>query len=912
MLATAERTGQRGPAQPAAGPPPGSATETQLIRTPDQRVRVFVSSTLGELAAERRAVRDAVTRLRLLPVMFELGARSHSPREVYRAYLSQSQVFVGVYWQSYGQAPPGQEVSGLEDEYLLSAGMPRLIYVKSPAPDRDPRLERLLSRIGDDGVSYQQFTDAADLQRLVENDLAVLLSERFEMTRPDAGRVLAGTVLAGALPASATPLVDREDEIAAVQDLVVRQGARLVTLTGPGGVGKSRLALKAARGLGPRFADGVRFVDLAPVESADLVPAAIAAGLGLSTSGGRLLTDVLSYLRAKRVLLVLDNFEQVSGAGPLVAELLATAPAVVVLATSRTVLRIRGEHESPVPPLPVPPAGAGRDAARLRQVPSVRLFVDRARAADSEFALTSQNAAAVAEICRRLDGLPLAIELAAARIRLLPPRALLARLDQGTSVLTGGPRDLPERQRTLKNTLDWSFGLLSADAQRLFARLGVFAGTFGLPAAEFVGADGMAAAGDHAPADPAGALMDTLDLLVDSSLVRSEPANDEPRFRMLETIRGYALERLRASGEWSRVHDRHAAYFLALTEPAETELRGAGQLAWLTRLEVRHDNLTAALSWLADSGQIESALRLVWATWRFWWLHGHADELTRYMEKILAQSGALPPQQRALALSGTGFQLMAGGDQARARPLFEQSLPLYREAGDTLGAALAASALGHLLTAQHEFARASDLLEQTRSQLRRPEHDRLHEPERLWHALDLNMVQNNLGQIRLAQGDHDRAARLFTDALTAARAGSDRVTMLVSLYDLALSSRERGDLADAAGLLTEGMSLAAEAGDRPSAAYYLEALAAVADRQGEPERAVCLLSAADALLQANGSGWLHAYVPRAPHDDDVLAGLRRRVGDRAFERARARGRSMDGNQVLQQAIEQRQHAAVPA
>jgi predicted ATPase len=884
-----------------AAPPP--------IRTPDQRVRVFVSSTLQELAAERRAVRDAVARLRLVPVMFELGARSHSPREVYRAYLSQSQIFVGVYWQSYGRAVPGQDVSGLEDEYVLSAGMPRLIYVKSPAPDRDPRLTLLLSRIKEDGVSYQHFTDAADLQRLVENDLAVLLSERFEMTRPVDDAVPAGAVLAGTLPAPATPLVDREDETAAVADLVAGHGARLVTLTGPGGVGKSRLALEAARGLSSRFPDGVRFVDLGPVQSADLVPAAIAAGLGLSTSGGRLLTDVVSHLSGKQLLLVLDNFEQVTGAAPLVAELLAAASGVVVLVTSRADLRISGEHEFPVPPLRVPPAGAEWDAARLQQFSSVRLFVDRARAVAPGFELTSQNAAAVAQICRRLDGLPLAIELAAARIRLLPPRALLAHLDEGMSVLTGGPRDLPERQRTLKNTLDWSFGLLSADEQKLFARLGVFAGSFDLPAAEFVCADRVTA---DAHADPAAALMDTLDSLVDSSLVRSEPTNDEPRFRLLETIRGYARGRLRASGEWAPVHDRHAAYFLALAEPGAAELSGAGQLTWLNRLEAGHDNLAAALAWLVDTGQIQPALRLVWATWRFWWLHGHADELTRYMEKILAHSGALPPRQRALALSGAAFQRMAGGDQISARPLLEQSLPLYRQAGDTLGEALAAAALGHLLAAQHEFAEASELLEQTLGQLHRPEHDRLRGAKRLWHALELNMVQNNLGQIRLAQGDHDRAARLFTDALTAARAGSDRVTVLTSLYDLALSSQARGDLAGAAGLLTEGLSLAAEAGDQPSTAYYLEALAAVAERQGDPERAVGLLFAADALLQANGSGWLHAYVPRAPHGDGVLAGLRRRVGDAAFERARALGRSVDGNQVLQQAIEQSQHAAVPA
>ncbi len=383
--------------------------------------------------------------------MFELGARPHPPRQVYRAYLAQSQVFVGVYWQNYGWVAPGEEMSGLEDEYRLSAGMPRLIYVKSPAPAREPRLAEMLARIkDDDSVSYQRFSDSAELQRLVENDLAVLLSERFEMTRPAARA--ADTVPAGALPVPPTPLVDREQQTTEVEDLVVRQGARLITLTGPGGVGKSRLAVEAASRLGPGFADGVRFVDLASVSAAELVPAAIAAGLGLNTSGGRLLTDVVSYLRGKRLLLVLDNFEQVTEAAPVVAELLAAAPGLVTLVTSRTVLRVSGEYELCVPPLAVPPS---RDAGTSTSTPRSACSWPGPGAAAPGFELTGRNAQAVAEICRRLDGLPLAIELAAARIRLLPPRALLARLDDRMSVLTAGPRDLPERQRTLRNTLDW-------------------------------------------------------------------------------------------------------------------------------------------------------------------------------------------------------------------------------------------------------------------------------------------------------------------------------------------------------------------------------------------------------------------------------------------------------------------------
>jgi len=875
--------------------------ETDLIRTPDQRLRVFVSSTLQELAAERQAVRDAVTRVRLVPVMFELGARPHPPRQVYRSYLAQSQVFVGVYWQSYGWVAPGEQVSGLEDEYLLSAGLPRLIYVKAPAPERESRLAEMLARIRDDGdVSYQHFSDPAELQRLVENDLAVLLSERFEMASSRDGPAGEASP-AGAVPVPLTSLVGRGHDTAAVGGLVRGEGVRLVTLTGPGGVGKSRLAVEAAQRLGPAFADGVRFVELASVPAAGLVASAIAAALGLNTSGGKLITDLKSYLRARRLVLVLDNFEQVMGAAPLVAELLGAAPGVVALVTSRMVLRLSGEHEFPVPPLPVPQIGAGQDVADARRYASVRLFVERAHAASRDFELTSGNARAVAEICRRLDGLPLAIELAAARVRLLPPQALLARLDDRMGLLTGGARDLPERQRTLRSTLDWSFDLLSAGEQALFARLGVFAGTFDLPAAEAV------CGAATAPAGPgrAGHIMDTLGSLVDSSLVRPQTRNGEPRFALLETIREYALERLRDGADWQEAHDRHAAYFLALAEPAPAELQGPGQLAWLDRLETEHGNLGAAMSWLIDQDQPGPAIHLSWATWRFWWLHGHSAELASSGD-ILAKSEHLPPRQRALALSGTGFGLFAGGDQARAQPLFEQSLPLYHQAGDTLGAALTAGVLGHLLALQHQYAPASELLEQTLASLREAGNDGLAGPERLQHLLDVALACNFLGQIRLSQGDHDRAAQLFTDGLNAARSAPDRFTILVSLYDLALSSQAQGDLTGAAGHLQKGLSLAAEAQDETSVAYYLEALAAVTRLQDNPERAVCLLAAASALLQAKGSGWLHALVPRAPHDDGILAALRNRMGNAAFEQAWTQGRSLAGSRAVEYALEEPQ------
>ena len=876
--------------------------ETDVIRTPDQRVRVFVSSTLQELAAERRAVRDAVTGLRLVPVMFELGARPYPPRPVYRAYIAQSQVFVGIYWQSYGWVAPGEQVSGLEDEYRLSARLPRLIYVKSPAPDREPRLTEMLARFRDEGdVSYQQFSDPAELQQLVGNDLAVLLSERFERARSGDGAA-GGAPLAGALPVPATPLVGREREASTVEDLVVREGVRLVTLTGPGGVGKTRLVVEVARQLAPGFADGVRFVELAAVLSADLVAAAVTAGLGLSTSAGRLLTDVQSYLRTRRLLLVLDNFEQVVDAAPLLAELLAAAPGLVVLVTSRVVLRLSGEHEFPVPPLPVPPAGSSPDPEELQQYAAVRLFVERAHAAAPDFELTSVNAVDVAAICRQLDGLPLAIELAAARIRLLPPSALLARLGQRFSLLTGGTRDLPERQRTLRNTLEWSYGLLPASEQALFARLGVFAGPFSLPAAEAVAANSP----DHGQATALEPVIDTLGTLVDSSLVRPENQDGEPRFSLLETIREYALECLTADGDWVQAHDRHAAYFQALAEPAAAELAGPGQLTWLDRLETEHDDLLAAMSWRADQGPPERALHLFWVTWKFWWLHGHTAQLARLVDDFAANSARLPPPQRTIALSAAGFILIANGDQAKAETLFGQSLPLYRQVSGKFGVVLNATGLGvlgYLAALRRDYPRATDLLGKSQALLRHVSDNDLTGYDRLQHLMTIALVDNFLGQIRLSQGDNDAAARLFTDGLAVARRAQDRISLLISLYDLALSRQAQGDLAGAAGHLKEGLAIAAETGDETSAAYYLEGLAAVAGQQDNPQRAVRLLAAARSLLETNGSGWLHAYVPRVPHDGAVLAALRSRLGDAAFEQAQTWGASTGSRRAREYALE---------
>ena len=475
-------------------PPVGSVSaeieSNAAIRTPDQRLRVFVSSTLGELAAERAAVARAISALGLTPVMFELGARPHPPRELYRAYLAQSDIFIGLYWRRYGWIGPDMDVSGLEDEFRLSASMPRLLYLKTPAPDREARLTAMIAELQAKGtVSYRSFRSPRELGRLARDDLAVLLSERFAAGDSGAARPASSTSSGGrriprSLPVASTSLIGREHDVADVAKLLETPGVRLVTLTGPGGIGKTRLAVAVGAQLDDRYPQGAVFVPLASIARSDLVLPRVAAAVGASIEGARSPVDVVAeHVAETPTLLVLDNLEQVIGVGPELDQVLARCPGLKILATSRTVLRLRAEREYPVRPLTVPRFASHPPLEELASLPAVQLFVDRARAVRYDFALTEDNALAVAEICRRLDGLPLAIELAAARVRLLRPEELLARLGRSLDALGTRPADLPERQRTLRATVEWSIGLPDDTERQMLATLSIFVEGWTLEAA---------------------------------------------------------------------------------------------------------------------------------------------------------------------------------------------------------------------------------------------------------------------------------------------------------------------------------------------------------------------------------------------------------------------------------------------
>ncbi len=937
--------------------------ERLVIRTPDQRLRVFVSSTLQELAEERAAAREACTRLRLAPVMFELGARPHPPRELYRAYLDQSHIFVGIYWQQYGWVAPGESVSGLEDEYRLSGNRPKLIYIKSPAPDREPRLKELLARIRqDDRASYKNFTTAAELRDLIENDLAVLLTERFETAEVGREPSLETLSSRNNLPAWPAAFIGREKEVEAVRNILRQEDTRLVTLTGPGGVGKSRLGLQAAADLLGDFEEGVFFVSLAPIRDPVLVTSAIAETLGVRESSGQpLLQRLKDYLRSKHMLLLLDGFEQVTSAAPLVAEILGACPKLTLVVTSRAPLHLRGEREFPVLPLRLPDAKQPVSIAELSRSEAVRLFVQRALDVKPDFALTDENAQAVADICQRLDGLPLAIELAAARIKVLSPQALLARLDSRLKLLTGGARDLPARQQTLRNTIEWSYDLLGEGEKVFFRRLAVFAGGRTLEAAEAV---------CHATGDLDMDIVEGMASLLDESLLRQgEGVAGEPRFWMLETIREYALELLVESGEADTVQRRHAEFFLALAEKVEPVITSGKRDIALKQLEADHDNLRAALAWSQTAEEDEAGLRLAGALYWFWYLCGHWSEGRGWLEAALARTEAGSyAAARAKALLGAGLLAAVQGDGAVAPLRLQQSIAQFREMGDKRGLAYALSFLGTLTRWSGELAGARATLEKSVALFRELGDkwglaltlgllgDALmvlgHEEEaqsqseesvallrELGDKWGLAVALDNLGNIALhrgddtaahswleesvailrevgdkssfiglalihlgdvarRQGDYPRAAALYEESLALYREGGSKWGVALPLHNLGTIAKEQGDYRRAAALFEESLPLYREANNTPGVASCLVGLAGVA-AEGQPERAARLLGAAQALLDRTSS--VVEPADRIEIEREIAA-VRTQLGEETFAPAWAEGRAMTLEQAITYAL----------
>jgi predicted ATPase len=616
---------------------------------------------------------------------------------VYQQYLAQSDVFIGLYWQRYGQLAPGAQVSGLEEEFELSGGLPRLLYVKAPAPDRESRLAGLLARIQEEAsASYRHFRTPAELGRLVRDDLAVLLSERFTAggaapAAPAQPPPAGGPRGPGRLPVSTTSLIGRERAIGEVARLLGRPGVRLVTLTGPGGVGKTRLAVAVGERLRDRFGAGTVLVPLEAITDPGPVLAAIGRAAGANLAGtGSPLEALAETFADSAWLLVLDNLEQVVQVAPDLGELLARCPGLAMLATSRTVLGLRAEREYPVPPLPLPAGPGAGSAAEVAASPAAALFVDRASVVRPGFALTEGNAAAVAEICRRLEGLPLAIELAAARIRLLDPPALLDRLVSSLDALGTGAVDLPERQRTLRATVEWSVGLLEDPERSLLEVAAVFTGGWTILAVSQV-----------AGLDEDRAL-ELSEALARHSLVYLHRTALGSRMRMLETVREFVAERLAARPDADQVGQRHAGYYRALAEQADRPLRSPGASEGRERLRAEAGNLAAAVRWYLahDRGPLPHLFRVLWL---FWTQQDLEREAWPWVEQLLPAAGTLDPQARAELAWAAAVLAVDAGDDAAALAARQRLAPLLAGISDPFLHAVARLAMAWTLPIAGDF-----------------------------------------------------------------------------------------------------------------------------------------------------------------------------------------------------------------
>jgi predicted ATPase/class 3 adenylate cyclase len=1034
----------------AASPREASPAErADVILTPDQRVRVFISSTLEELAAERAAARRAIARLHLVPVWYESGARPHPPRPMYRAYLGQSQVFVGIYWQRYGWVAPGMEISGLEDEYRLAAaaGMPMLLYLKRPAPDQEPRLAAMIEGIRAAGtVSYRAFATPRELERLLADDLAVLLSESFAGAAVSRGAELpAGTVtflltdiegstrlwesvpeameaalgrhnrivtgviedhggvvvtsrgegdsffaafasavaaveaagagqlrlgserwpagaalrvrmglhtgeahvqdgdytdhapinrcarvkaaahggqvlvtrtcrdlvagrldggfglkrlgefrlrdLAGPeliyqlthaglpadfpplrtraergprpLPVDPTSLVGREQAIGELAGLLAGPGVRLVTLTGPGGVGKTRLALAVAERVRGRFDAGAVFVPLAGVTAPVLAVGGIGRAVGADLAGtGAPLQALAEQLGDGAWLLVLDNLEQVTSAARDLDELLARCPGVAIVATSRTVLGLRAEREYPVPPLPLPAGATGMPLPELMASPAVALFVDRARAVRPGFTLTEANAAAVVAICRRLDGLPLAIELAAARTRLLDPGALLDRLSQSLDALGTGAVDLPERQRTLRATVAWSVGLLDDAERSLLETVAVFTGGWTIEAAAQIA--GLSE--DRA--------LELTEALARHSLVQLDRAEHGPRLRMLETIREFVAERLAARPGAAEVARRHAGYYRALAEQADRPLRGAGQGEWAERLQAEAGNLAAAVRWYLahDPEPLPHLLRVLWL---FWELRDDLGEVRGWAGQLLPTADALDPQARAELLWTAAVTAVEVGDDPAALSARQRLEPLLGGIGDPFLRALCQLALAWTATIGEDLDGALREASASLAGLRGQDAP-------VWTA----SAGLTTGLVEMTAGRCDDALGHLTEVRDLAQRSDNPWIAAMSQVGLGTLALARGRAEEARALLDEALGLSLAARSTRSVTLCLAAFARWALVAGDPGRAALVAGAAEGLRRRAG---LRTWPMLRQGEAELVAQVRQALGADHFDQVSATG-----------------------
>jgi predicted ATPase len=739
-------------------------------------------------------------------------------------------VMVGTIGYMSPEQVGGQGVDFRSDQFSFGLMLYEMVAGKRPF-QRSTAAETLVAILREEAepVAVKSRNAPAPLCWAIERCLAKEPDKRYVSTR-DLARELAAirdcfsedsvkqpAARAAHLPVARTGFVGREKEVAAIKELLMRQDVRLVTVTGPGGIGKTRLAVEVASALTEGFVGGIHFVPLSPLSDPVLVASVIVQTLGIREVGGQSPLEILKKslqesLRAP-MLLLLDNFEHLVPAAPTVAELLAAGPNLKILVTSRAALHVYGEHEFPVPPLGLPDWRSARSLDVLSQSPAVALFVQRATAAKPDFELNQENASAVTEICARLDGLPLAIELAAARVKVLSPSSMRTRLASRLQLLTGGARDLPQRQQTLRAAMDWSYELLNAAEQKLFRRLAVFVGGCNLEGVEAV---------CEAKGDLVLDLLDGMASMVDKSLTQQvETPNGESRFVMLETIREYALEKLTASGEEASTKRAQAAYCLVLAEEEATEQSGVERAAWLERCALEHDNLRAGLEWLIETGNADWGLRLGTALFRFWEIRDYLAEGRDLLGRLLKLPGAAAPTKaRTRALFAAGVLAGEQGDYTSADALIGESRDIARGLGDKTGVAVSLNALAVLTRDRGDVPKANALFEESLL---------------LWREVgDLKAVAralSNLANTVKLLGDYERSRALYAECLSIFRGLGDRTGVGWSLNYQGDAARDQGDFASARSLYERALAIFSELTDRWGIAGTLADLGSLAREQ---------------------------------------------------------------------------------
>jgi predicted ATPase len=799
-------------------------------------------------------------------------------------------------------------------QYWLAGVAAGLAYAHKAAQPNEQRLA---------GLIYS----AANLKRYVamfKLPLPTDVELLYDENQPGTGTLGSGKSKKAQhnLPVQPTPFIGRTAQVTALKELLLKPDVHLITLMGPGGTGKTRLSLQVAQETIDHFQHGVFFVPLADDTNSNQFISRVAQQLEVREGGRPLLENIKDYLRDKHILLILDNFEQLISSAPVVAELLAGSPQLKIITSSRIALQLHGEQEYPVPPLDLPPAENESALENFLENESILLFVGRAQAVHPNFALTKDNASAVAEICRRVDGLPLALELAAARVRLLPPQAILSRLDDRLKLLTGGARDLPSRHQTLRNTLEWSYSLLNEEEKTLYARLSVFVGGFTLEAAELI-----------CNAEKKIDILEGLTSLVNNSLLRQEEITGEPRFSMLETIRAYALECLDAGGEMDSLRAGHAHYYgdLVLNQ-AGAGIYSANALYWLNWLERELDNIRATLTWsMADATPTGIELRggLIWTLMWFWYRRGYFSEGRMWTHRILDLFGNQDiSQHHAMTLGASGFLAMWQGEQETALAQLQKSSEIVQRLEDEHMVPLLLLGNGVILINMGRDSAAQPLLQEAEALFKQqnpyfhvftlvhlgnvelglghPEKARaLHEEayaeaQALGENWVLSFALNNLGEVARTQGQYDSAQKYYEEAEALLRDTGDKGDLARFVHSLGYTAQHEGDYARAESQFRKSLRMFRRLGNRRGMAECMAGLAGLRARQGNAHWGAIMLSAAESALKATGGAWWPADRLEVEANQDFL---RSALSEAELTAAQKSGQVMTLEQALQFASE---------